>query len=243
MTRGAAILVVTLLAVSRAPAGGMGEATRRELAELKALCDAGVVAPAVCLEKQRAILGLAPTAPATVPAGATLHESPLGFRVALPPGWTVVSPEEVEAGFAALRSRLDGQPEAARLLDRMRAQGHRTDAEFFAKGPARVQVTRSTFSPPEDAGARARFCERLEASTSQAAGRRLRTYACDSRLVSGSPAFHVERDALLPGTRTIQFWVRAPDGGSVHFVASCPEVDAARARKDVEGIVESLAWQ
>jgi hypothetical protein len=270
VSRGGAIIVAVLLATAlsgaRAAGGGIDEATRRQLEELKALCDAGLVAPPVCREKQRAILGLparggaartrgdgaqtAPPAPgASAPApgpaqeAATAYESPLGFRMTLPAGWTEIAAEQMDAGFDALRSRADGNPDAARLLERLRAQGTHREAGFFAKGRDSLHVMRSAIRPPEDPAARAAFCERLDATTSKAAGRRLRTYACSARMVSGVPAFHVERDALLPATRTMQYWLPDRTGSSIHLVMTCRDADADERRREMEGIVESLRWR
>jgi hypothetical protein len=243
------LLLAALAAALSAPgAAGGTESARRRLSELKALCDAGLVAPAVCLEKQRVILGLpaeggaadAPGAPAEAP---TLHESPLGFRVALPRGWKALDPGEVRAGLDLLRSRTDGNAQAARVLDRLRADQARGRSEVFAKGRDTLQMSRTALQPPVDAVARARLCERLAATTSKAAARRLRTHACGSRPVGGATAFYTERDALLPGARTIQYWLPDPQGTSLQIVMTCADADADERRREIEGMLETLRWE
>ena len=52
------VILVVLSAAATARGGSIDSPTRRQLVELKRVCDAGLVAPVVCLEKQRALLGL-----------------------------------------------------------------------------------------------------------------------------------------------------------------------------------------
>jgi hypothetical protein len=246
----AGIVVAVLAALLGAvPAAGEGrdEATRRALVELKALCDAGLVTPAVCVEKQRAIVGLAareeaagtPSVPDAPAEPGTVHQSALGFRVTLPPGWVPLAPADVAAGFDALRSRTDGNPDVARVVERLRVQEAR-GAVLFANGRDVLHVQRAPGRPPGDATAVAELCERQEATASRAAARRLRTHACGARIVAGAPAFHVERDGLVPETRMFQYWLSARDGTSLQLVMTARAADADARRRELDAIVESL---
>jgi hypothetical protein len=240
--RPAVAIVVLLVAASPALGGGMDE-TRRALVELKALCDAGLVAPAVCLEKQRAIVGLgareAAGAAGTPLGPGTIHRSALGFRVVLPPGWAPLAPAEVTAGVEALRSRTEGNPDVTRLVERLRVLETR-GAELFVNGRDVLHVQRSTRPPPVDAAAAASLCERQETVASRAAARRLQTYACGSRVVAGAPAFHLERDGLVPETRMVQYWLPAGNGASFRVVMTARASDADARRRELDAIVESL---
>jgi hypothetical protein len=247
-----AVVVAALAAVlvaSPALGGAMDQGTRRALVELKALCDAGLVAPAVCLEKQRAIVGLpgreaaadTPRTPDTTAELGTVHESALGFRVTLPGGWVALAPADVAASFDALRSRTDGNPDVARVVERLRMQEAR-GAELFANGRDMLQVQRTTGQPPGDGdpAAVAELCARQEATASRAAARRLRTYACGSRMVAGAPAFHLERDGLVPETRMFQYWLPGRNGPSLQLVMTARAADADARRRELDAIVESL---
>lgn len=247
MSAGRSLLAALLVAVTAATAAG-GEpshATRRQLRELRMLCDEGVVAPAVCLEKQRAILGLAGAdhgGPASE-ASVAMHESPLGFRVELPAGWSVVPPEQIDAGFDTLNARLAADPAAAALVDRLREHGARRGGEVYAVAGDRLQVMRMRSPLPDDPTARAARCAALASATSKAAGRTLATQACRPRTVAGRPALWIERDALLPGSRTLQYWVSTPDGAGMAFVMSCLVEDVDTRRPELERLVDSLRWQ
>jgi len=270
------LVLALLLATASAPAaaGGLPSAARRQLAELKKLCDAGLVAPPVCLEQQRAILGLAagldagtaaspPRAfggpdpesaettssaddgPATQPAAsgaAITHDSVFGFRIALPAGWSVLSGEMLDGGFEALRAGLAAHPAAVALVDRLRQQGAHRRGEVYAVAGDRLQVLPSPAPLPEDPAVRARICTQFGSATSRVAGRRLSTQLCSPRTVGGRPALLIERDALLPGARTVQYWISTPDGAALSFVTTCRAEDADRRRRELEGVVESLQW-
>jgi hypothetical protein len=244
-------LALLYVLVGAVPARAADGETRRALAELKALCDRGLVDAAVCREKQRAILGL----PATVPSPAAQraekpattiepqrHQSPLGFRITLPPGWLPVEPDAVRSGFATLRQQVDHGGPTTALLDRLERQALDGTIDFFAHGRDHVQVQRAPAPPPADSAALARFCARLEANASRTAGRPLSTQACGTRLVAGAPALYVERDALLPGMRTVQYWVPAPHRRAVVFVLSCAQDQPESCRRDFDAMVGSLVW-
>jgi hypothetical protein len=251
----AALALLAALAATGVPTFAADGATRRALAELKALCDRGLVAPDVCREKQRAILSL-PAAPAPEPSAgdgraaaaraesaARGYTSPLGFHVTLPPGWTPVTPDTMRSGFATLRQQIDHGGATAALLDRVERQTLAGTTDFFAHGRDHVQVQRAPAPPPTDPVALARFCARLEATATEAAGRPLSTQACAMRLVAGAPTLYVERDALLPGMHTMQYWVPAPHGRAVVFVLSCSQPQSDPCRRDLETLIASLAWQ
>ena len=252
----AAVLAIALCVLSGTgiPARAADGRTRRALAELKALCDGGLVDAAVCLAKQRALLGLPDVVPpdtravdtprAEVPTTpeAQRHVSPLGFQVDLPPGWRPVAPDAVRSGFATLRQQVDHGGATADLLDRIERQALDGTTDFFASGRDHVQVQRAPASPPTDPIALARFCERLEATASRAAGRPLSTQACGRRLIGGAPSLYVERDGLMPGTHTAQYWVPAPHGRAVIFVLSCARAQLEPCRRDFDALVASLTW-
>jgi len=270
------LVVALVLAASTAPAaaGALPSAARRQLVELKKLCDAGLVAPPVCLEQQRAILGLesphdvgmaarpprAAGGPDAVAAettasddggaGATLassaaavtHDSVFGFRIALPAGWSVVSADMLDGGFEALRAGLAADPAALALVDRLREQGAHRRGEVYAVASDRLQVLPSPAPLPDDPAARARICTQFGSATSRAAGRTLSTQLCSPRTVAGRPALLIERDALLPGARTVQYWISTPDGAALSFVTTCRAEDAEGRRHELERMVESLRW-
>ena len=274
MSAGRRLAAALLVAVAATPAatGEISRGARRELRELKKLCDEGTVAPPVCLEKQRAILGLAPAAvtapvdsaavpPPERPVAATpppagdapaadapiaaepvTHDSPFGFRVELPEGWSVVPPAEIDAGFDVLRERLAADPAAVALVDRLRSEGAHRRGEVYAAATDRLQVLASPASLPNDPTARMTLCPQLGSATSRAVGRTLATQTCSPRTVVGRPALLIERDALLPGARTLQYWVSTPDGGALSFVTSCRAEDADTRRTELERMIDSLRW-
>lgn len=261
-----AAMLIALAAVP-AGAGDVSHGTRRRLRELQKLCEEGLVAPAICLEKQRALLGLqsGSTAGTVASAGgaapapnregraeppvasraatdAVTHDSPFGFRVELPTGWSVVPPEALDAGFDVLRDRLAADPAAVALVDQLRRDGAHRRGEIYAVARDRLQVLPSPSRLPENAAARMRICTQFGAATSKAVGRRVSTQTCSPRTVAGRPALLIERDALLPGSRTVQYWISTPDGRALSFVTTCRVEDADVRRRELERVVDSLRW-
>lgn len=255
MRRGARIIGATLVAAcvaaSAAHALTPKDETQHALAELKRLCDDGLVSPPVCLEKQREILGLPASGDGRQPKpgatkgaapidGGTPYESALGFRIVLPPGWRAVDSAQLQGGFDLLRSRAAGNPDAARVVERLEQQAAQANAEVFSNGQDTVRITRSEFQLPADEEQVARFCDRLARNTEQLAARPLTTYACGPRTVGSTQAFYLERDALLPGTRTMQFWLPQASGRSLQVVLSCREGHADPRRQELEAMVGTL---
>ena len=130
--------ILTLIGKGVGQAQEITEVTKTQLRELKTLCDEGLIDPDLCLEKQRAILGLttpqaAPVARSTpitpcaaaqanaaTPAGTKqaaqitsipprTHESDLGFKVSLAGGWQTFNRDLIKSSFAKMRGRLKGQ--------------------------------------------------------------------------------------------------------------------------------------
>jgi hypothetical protein len=253
------VLVLVLLAslAGGAAAGEVDARTRRALAELKRLCDGGLVAPVVCLEKQRELLGLAGATPppgvaerqpgpgAAPPVGrlagpGLLHESPLGVRLTLAPGWTPLGADAVAQGFAVLQERLAANPQAVALLERVQRRSMADGLDVFASGGDQLQLTVSAAAPPADAAAGSRFCGRLAANAPVVPGRPMQTWSCESRTVGGRPALYVERDALVPGTRTMNYWLPLPDGKALHIVLTCVAEHADARRDELAAMVESV---
>jgi len=250
------VLIVVASLATTALAGAVDVRTRRSLAELKRLCDRGLVAPAVCVEKQRALLGLAGTAPPPgVPPPGTaaavdraagpgvVHDGPLGVRITLAPGWSALGSDDVAQGFAVLHDRLAANPQAVALLERVQQRSLADGLEVFTSGGDQLQITASTAAPPADAVAARQLCERLAASAPVVPDRPMQTWTCAPRTVAGRPVLYVERDALLPGARTMQYWLARADGKALQIVLTCRAEHADARREELAAMVESIAFR
>jgi hypothetical protein len=183
-----------------------------------------------------------PVAPAEQAAGPpTVHDGPPGVRVTLPPGWRAVDPDAVAQGFAVLHERLAASPQAIALLARVQQRSVADGLRVFTSGDDQLQLTATAASPPTDVAAARRFCDHLVGNVPVLPGQEMRTWTCDPRTVGGRPALYVERDALLPGTRTLEYWLGRAGGKGVQLVLTCTAARADARRAELAAIAASVA--
>ena len=266
--------VIAMLLGVAARAQGIDDGTEDQLRRLKKLCDDGLLSQEVCTEKQRDILGLrvppgrpAPpgvsplglppaAAPPSLamhpPAGATAESRsaphpPQEFSVRLPPGWTQVTPEEIQASREALQKQLAGNPRAQDLLKLVETSTSWEVGRHFRDNGDTLHVSRSPSAlvlTPENAEKVCRtLSDRLATAPRADGGRSPALHDCGFRHMAGLPVLYLEQAGIRDGTSVIQLWVGKAPEVTLQFILRCHAAHLAARRNELEAIVAGIQWQ
>jgi len=97
----------------------------------------------------------APAGSADAPAGG-IRESALGFRMALPDGWTSISSKDLRKGYALLADQAADSTEARRVWERMV-----DNAEIYMRAGEQLTVQARTGTVPRSAAEGQSLCQTL----------------------------------------------------------------------------------
>ena len=252
-----------LFAASQSFSQDISPQMRKDLASLKELCDDDLLAPRVCEEKQRAILGLSsgtPEAPseslglgsseaATTPdifddLTPKEYDSPrLGYHVSLPTGWRVLARDQLRAGIADVQQHLANNPAAREAFSKLGERALASNIEMFQKDNTQVQAQPYRGRLPGSFSDRSALCNVLTGGATRIPGRTLSTHECRLEDVDGQPAIYLERDSSLTRMRSLQYWVQNPKGVVVQFVSSCMNPRPELCQENFELFMSKLTWQ
>ena len=264
------ICIVAFVGSGTSQAQGITEEMKTQLHELKDLCDEGFIAPDLCLEKQRTILGLdtpqaAPTTPCAAAAAKTgtatqagaktekvantppsSHESDLGFKVALTGGWQTFNRDLIKSSFAKMKGRLKGQIRDDKAtndaLEKLGNRAFSNKIEVFQRGRTQLHVQPDTLNLYPDLSNRLELCKRLLAEPSKVGYRSLTTYSCLPTEVQGLQALYLDRDSTIPSMRSLLYVVQKESGETLQFIGHCQKSHLEECRENLESFMRGVEW-
>ena len=265
------LIIFCLIGPDVSKAQEITEETKKQLRELKALCDEELIAPDLCIEKQRAILGLdtpqaapaSPCAAAAAQANAVTttgakqaaqlastpprtYESDLGFKVSLSRGWQTFNRDLIKSSFAKMKGRLKGQlrddPKTNDALEKLSNRALASKIEVFQRDRMQIHVQPDTLKLYPDLSNRLDVCKRLLAEPSKIGYRSLTTYSCLPTEVQGLEALYLDRDSSIPAMRSLLYVVRRESGEVLQFIGHCQKDYLNECHENLESFMRGVEW-
>lgn len=166
-----------------------------------------------------------------------VHDGPLGFRMRLSARWRRASPQDMQKGFALLKTQIGSNPEAKRAWERVS-----DNVEIYIRDGEHLGIQVRDGAVPQNAADGATVCQLLSSTIAKMTSRPLTMHECGLRTVAGVTMLYVDHDGVVNGMRTMQVWLERAPTKVLQFTLNCKDGNVDARRKELTDIVASVRW-
>lgn len=183
-----------------------------------------------------------------LPVQAQPHESPFGFKIDLPEGWSVVNPQDMKKSLDAMGNVSDvSQDLDPQVMEEVKERIAASELEYYLRKKGgtlafvdNVNVTKGEGKIPQTTAHAKKECDVAPLELGRFLGKGVMVFECGLKDIAGHNAMYVDFEGMSKGVRSLSYRIQWTPEIILTFTATCKTEHLDEVKKEFEGMLATL---